>query len=692
MGFFNTYPYQDEHELNLDWLIGQIRKLTTELNDFVSLNTIKYADPIQWDITRQYMTNTVVIDGQTGTAYLSTKPVPEGVMITDPNYWTVIFTLDIYSVNENITKRNDGLNAISTFSSVIGDWLLWNNVLYKVIQDIPVNTAYVIGTNISPYSVENFVRDYITALSNAVSDLDDDVRDLNDRVDDIETKIQSLSVIYSTLTELINDDNIVANKIVKTMGRISENDNGGSYYEILDTAPAGYYETLNNGLFAKPIGAHNVLVYNCTGTSDETSKITTAISEIDDYIEFNPVTYTISGELVFTQDIHGNNAKIKVTGDILTAILTPGNVKELEVYSDSTSHVRVGIAGTSANSIIEDCYVHDLYNDDVSSPNHSVFGILLDNTDRNGTAIARRNRVNNIVGTYLISQTSYSASGIVFSGNSNVLIANNMVSNIVDDYNGDCLSVIPKVNDGTLACTIRNNVLIGGQIDAMKVSFENAQIYENTIRFTGINPRTSVPYLGVYGIRVQEAHNKITNNEIIDETSSVGQTIYGIMAMYTGGGQQPDVYIDGNTIIGTRIQILLSYFKDSRITNNYLLSSRSDTTGITNGASNSIISSNHIDVHDIADGGLDTVYTSNEFKNCLIDANIYTSRHVYANNNLTNSTINVTTNDIVNANMFKDCTTPLAFVSGGNNIITSNRFVDSTTPTIPAGNTDANNI
>ena len=39
--------------------------VTTPSPDFVNLNTIKYADPIQWNITKQYETNTVVIDGNT---------------------------------------------------------------------------------------------------------------------------------------------------------------------------------------------------------------------------------------------------------------------------------------------------------------------------------------------------------------------------------------------------------------------------------------------------------------------------------------------------------------------------------------------------------------------------------------------------------------------------------------------------
>ena len=47
-------PYTNFHDLNLDWIIEVLNEFNTKLTNFVSLATIKYADPIQWDITSQY--------------------------------------------------------------------------------------------------------------------------------------------------------------------------------------------------------------------------------------------------------------------------------------------------------------------------------------------------------------------------------------------------------------------------------------------------------------------------------------------------------------------------------------------------------------------------------------------------------------------------------------------------------------
>lgn len=86
-------PYTNFHDLNLDWIIKALTDIDRRLANFVSLNTIKYADPIKWDITSQYAQNTLVLDPQDGTAYLSVQPVPQGVQITNADYWTPVFTL-----------------------------------------------------------------------------------------------------------------------------------------------------------------------------------------------------------------------------------------------------------------------------------------------------------------------------------------------------------------------------------------------------------------------------------------------------------------------------------------------------------------------------------------------------------------------------------------------------------------------
>ena len=74
MSFFE-FPYTRTYSSDLGWIIRQLQWVTKE----VQFKTIKYADPLAWDITRQYEQNTVVIDQNTGIAYLSTQPVPTGV-------------------------------------------------------------------------------------------------------------------------------------------------------------------------------------------------------------------------------------------------------------------------------------------------------------------------------------------------------------------------------------------------------------------------------------------------------------------------------------------------------------------------------------------------------------------------------------------------------------------------------------
>ena len=203
------FPHTSMYNSDLREILANLKMLNIKLNNFINLNTIKYADPIQWNITTQYEANTVVIDGNTGTAYLSTKPVPSGVALTNTDYWTVIFTLDILSANQNITFRNDGANVIATFESNVDDWLLWNSQLYKVIRHIAINEAYVEGYNLERYSVELFIKDYISNLETIIGALSDlttsDTDSIVDAINSIITERGALSDLDTTdKTSIVN--------------------------------------------------------------------------------------------------------------------------------------------------------------------------------------------------------------------------------------------------------------------------------------------------------------------------------------------------------------------------------------------------------------------------------------------------------------------------------------------------------
>jgi len=157
--FVSKYNYTDFHELNLDWLIAAIKQMEYEIENFVSINAVKYADPIEWDITRQYEKNTIVIDAITGTAYISSKPVPMGVALSNSDYWNVVFDLGRFIT---LAAQNfaDSYEPVTTTTATVptqeGKWLVWNSILYQALNDIHVGDMYVEDGNIKHRTVEYF--------------------------------------------------------------------------------------------------------------------------------------------------------------------------------------------------------------------------------------------------------------------------------------------------------------------------------------------------------------------------------------------------------------------------------------------------------------------------------------------------------------------------------------------------------
>lgn len=89
MPVFEEFPYTNFHELNLDWILKEMKELRSDFAEFVGGHVITYADPIQWDITRTYPAYCIVLDSA-GNAYMSVQEVPGGIALTDTAYWMSI--------------------------------------------------------------------------------------------------------------------------------------------------------------------------------------------------------------------------------------------------------------------------------------------------------------------------------------------------------------------------------------------------------------------------------------------------------------------------------------------------------------------------------------------------------------------------------------------------------------------------
>lgn len=187
-------PYTNFHDLNLDWIIDTLNDFNARLTDFVSLATIKYANPIQWDITRQYEANTVVVDSA-GNAYLSVQPVPSGVSLDRTEYWTKIGNFDelFANVKKAITPNDEGHSTTATAARAVDDLVWVNGALVRITRAMSIGDAYAPGSNCVTSSTNEVLhyllmainaeqqarKDADTQLQNNVTQLQNNVADIN---------------------------------------------------------------------------------------------------------------------------------------------------------------------------------------------------------------------------------------------------------------------------------------------------------------------------------------------------------------------------------------------------------------------------------------------------------------------------------------------------------------------------------
>lgn len=166
MGYNHEWPYVDPDRANTDWEINTTKDLIKKVKEFIAANRIKIANPIQWDITRQYEANTLVIYGETGDAYLSVQPVPAGFDLTHVEYWMKVFTLgNQLATVENGIAYNEGNASRASRDYAAGDLLWVNDFLYEAIIPIPEDTLFDVDHNIRTVVLADIIASIREELS-----------------------------------------------------------------------------------------------------------------------------------------------------------------------------------------------------------------------------------------------------------------------------------------------------------------------------------------------------------------------------------------------------------------------------------------------------------------------------------------------------------------------------------------------
>lgn len=179
--FLNGYPYTDLHELNLDFMLHSMEVLKQAFKDFTASNSLIFAEPLLHDITKSYAKNTIVLD-QDGNAFIAIQNVPEGVQLNNTEYWLMVFNYHDYvmKANQNLTINYISNTDRSPFILPIDDWVVWDDVLYKVVQGIQTDDLLIPGTNIIHFTVEEFLKDFINTVTRTINNWHSDMLDTID--------------------------------------------------------------------------------------------------------------------------------------------------------------------------------------------------------------------------------------------------------------------------------------------------------------------------------------------------------------------------------------------------------------------------------------------------------------------------------------------------------------------------------
>lgn len=204
-----------------------VSKVIEVMQQYIENSSISYADPIQWDITKQYPRNTVVVTVN-GDGYLSTQPVPIGIDIDNEDYWTKIgnFSELWGSVKLAITPIDEKLKTTASANRNINDLLWLNNDLYVITKAIDGGTRYIEGTNCKKTNIGEQLNDLNTKVDNNKSSVDDSIKKINANIENINTNLnKKIENINTNLDKKINKDT-VGNLDQTVSGNMNQTVNG----------------------------------------------------------------------------------------------------------------------------------------------------------------------------------------------------------------------------------------------------------------------------------------------------------------------------------------------------------------------------------------------------------------------------------------------------------------------------------
>ena len=336
----HTAPYTNFHDLNLDWIMDELNEFNTKLTNFVSLATIKYANPIQWDITSQYEANTVVVDIN-GNAYLSVQPVPSGVSLDRTEFWTKIGNFEELwaDVKKAITPNDEGHSPTATAARAVNDLVWVNGALVRVTKAMIAGDAYVPGSNCVSSSTNEVLHYLINAFNEGLSaektarehadtelrtDIDNETQARKDAVTQLQTDIgnetQARKDAVTQLQTDIGNETQARIEADKKLQEQIEDKSSGAFANVKD------YGALGNGLADDTEAIRRAMASGLPLLfPDGTYNINQDVTLTGSYFAYNAMLIATTCTITITAPIAGaschfrkaNNGTIKMTDSVV---------------------------------------------------------------------------------------------------------------------------------------------------------------------------------------------------------------------------------------------------------------------------------------------------------------------------------------------------------------------------------------
>lgn len=221
-------------------------------------------------------------------------------------------------------------------------------------------------------NLKNYVDNYFENL-----DVQDEINNkLNEMVEDgtfqsILLNYTSIQKIYNTFNDMINDNSLVANQKVKTLGYYKIGDGGGADYVITDSEPDSYFNRTSNNLYAKLLiykDFINVLKIGCKNDNDFDNS-----SIINNALNYFTTLYFPSGKYKVLSPINLKNKKsYKIMGSQSTTYSLSDLGNGSIIVGNTGSNPIINAIG-ALNITLKDLL---LFSDDNSLSSPSVLGIL----------------------------------------------------------------------------------------------------------------------------------------------------------------------------------------------------------------------------------------------------------------------------------------------------------------------------